>query len=74
MPKDTHVVPSTSGGWSVRRAGAEKSTVTYSTQTEAVRHAKSVARNESAELYIHNRDGTIKERKSYSSGPLPQKK
>ena len=65
-----HVVPS-ERGWSVRKAGAIKATSTHSTQSEAISAATRIARNQGAELYIHGRDGRIRERNSYGRDPRP---
>ena len=70
--KGQHVVPS-NGKWSVRRAGASKATKSYATQAEAISRAREIARNQGTELYIHGRDGRIRERDSYGSDPFPPK-
>lgn len=70
--KGQHVVPSATG-WSVRKAGASKASSTHSTQQEAIAAATKIARNQQTELYIHGRDGRIRERNSYGHDPLPPK-
>ena len=70
--KGQHVVPS-GGKWSVRRAGASRASGTYGTQQEAVERGKDIARTQGTELYIHGRDGRIRERNSYGRDPLPPK-
>lgn len=70
--KGQHVVPSGSG-WAVRRSGASKVTVTYGTQGEAVARAREIAKNQGSELYIHGRDGRIRERSSFGKDPMPPK-
>lgn len=67
-----HVVPSGSG-WSVRRAGSAKASGIFQTQDQAIIRAREIARKEKAELYIHGRDGRIRERNSYGSDPHPPK-
>ncbi len=67
-----HVVPSGSG-WSVRRAGATRASRTFETEQEAVRRAKDIARSEGTEVFIHGRDGRIRERRSYGQDPFPRK-
>jgi hypothetical protein len=71
--KDQHVVPSTTGGWAVRRSGAERASKVFDTQQEAVKHARTQAKKESSELYVHGKDGTIRERNSYGNDPNPPK-
>jgi len=70
--KSQHVVPS-GGKWSVRRSGAVRASGVYETQGEAVDAARTIARNQRTELYIHGTDGRIRERNSYGSDPLPPK-
>lgn len=66
--KGQHVVPSTSG-WSVMKAGASKASSTHATQHEAIAAATTIARNQRTELFIHGRDGRIRERNSYGNDP-----
>lgn len=63
-----HVVPSLSG-WKVLRSGAGRATSTHTTQAEAISEATRIARDQGAELYIHGRDGRIRERNSYGGDP-----
>lgn len=70
--KNLHVVPK-DGKWSVRRTGASRSSGIYNTQREAVEKAMQIARNQHVELYIHGRDGRIRERNSYSRDSYPPK-
>lgn len=67
-----HVVPS-EDGWSVKRAGASRASSTHATQQEAIDAATRVARNQKTELYIHGRDGRIRERNSYGNDPRPSR-
>lgn len=70
--KGQHVVPR-DGKWSVRKAGSDKVTRTFSTQKEAISEARKIARNQSTELYVHGRDGRIRSRDSYGNDPFPPK-
>jgi hypothetical protein len=67
-----HVVPS-GDGWSVKKAGASRASSTHSTQQDAITAATRIARNQKTELYIHGRDGRIRERNSYGNDPHPPK-
>ncbi|MCR6658625.1 MAG: DUF2188 domain-containing protein [Asticcacaulis sp.] len=71
--KGQHVVPSATGGWSVKKSGAMRATVIYQTQAEAIAAATKIAQNQKTELYIHGRDGRIRERNSYGTDPHPPK-
>ena len=67
-----HVVPN-ERGWSVRRAGASKASSVHQTQEEAIQTATRLAQKQRTELYIHGRDGRIRERNSYGSDRYPPK-
>ena len=68
--KSQHVVPH-GRDWAVR--GAENSRVTsvHGTQQEAIDAARGIARNQNTELFIHGRDGRIRERDSHGRDPFP---
>lgn len=70
--KGQHVVPS-GDKWSVRRAGASRASGTFETQREAIERGRNIAQNQGTELYIHGRDGRIRERNSYGTDPFPPK-
>lgn len=70
--KGQHVVPA-GDRWVVRKSGSARSTATFNTQSEAIRHARKIARNQQTELYIHGRDGKIRRRDSYGQDPYPPK-
>jgi hypothetical protein len=67
--KSVHVVPHESG-WSVKRVGASKGNV-YETKERAVDVAHKRAKRDRVELFIHGRDGRIRERNSYGPDPFP---
>lgn len=71
--KGHHVVTNLNGGWSVIRSGAERASKTFSTQQDAVGYARDAARKSQGELYVHGRDGRIRERNSYGRDPFPPK-
>lgn len=70
--KDQHVVPR-GNKWGVLSSGAEKVARLYGTQKEAIDQARQKARRDGVELYIHGRDGRIRERSSFGRDPLPSK-
>lgn len=69
--KTQHVVKNPGGGWSVKKGGASRATKVYRTQEEAIKQGRDIARTQKAELYIHGRDGRIREKDSYGRDPLP---
>ncbi|QCG87697.1 DUF2188 domain-containing protein [Azospirillum sp. TSH100] len=72
MSKGQHVVPNGSK-WSVRRAGALRASGIYDTQQEAINRAREMAQKQKTELYIHGRDGRIRDRISFGNDPYPPK-
>lgn len=70
--KGQHVVPN-AGKWSVKKAGSARATSTHGTQAEAISAATRIAQNQKTELYVHGRDGRIRERNSYGNDPHPPK-
>lgn len=68
--KSHHVVPS-SGGWSVKKGGAERASKHFDTKEAAVRYGTTVSKNAGSELYIHKKDGTIERKDSHGNDPCP---
>lgn len=58
----SHHVLQRGNEWIVKRAGASKATAVYSTQSDAISKGKALASNNNSELFIHGRDGRIRER------------
>lgn len=71
--RSQHVVPNPNGGWSVRKSGSERASSVFSTQADAIKRGKELAKREGAELYVHRSDGTILMKNSYGADPLPPK-
>lgn len=67
-----HVVPD-GDKWSVRKSGASRASATFKTQKQAILKATEMAKNQRTELYIHGRDGRIRERNSYGNDRHPPK-
>ena len=57
--------------WAIRKSGAERVTRKFDTQAEAITVAREIARNQRTELYVHGRDGRIRERNSYGNDGFP---
>ena len=68
--KGQHVTPR-EGDWQVKKAGSKKATKVFSTQKEAICHARNIAKNQQAELFVHARSGKIRSRDSYGRDPFP---
>ena len=72
MTKNVHVVPK-DGQWAVKREKANRSTRVVDTQKEAISIARELAKNSESEMFIHRKDGTIRERNTYGPDPFPPK-
>lgn len=73
MAANKHVVPRPNGEWAVRSSGASKATKVFETQAAAIKFGRNAARKDGVEIYIHRKDGTIRERDSYGRDPMPPK-
>ncbi|MEM7075400.1 MAG: DUF2188 domain-containing protein [Pseudomonadota bacterium] len=70
--KGIHVTPR-GGKWAVRSAGASRASRVVDTQGEAREIAREQAKRNGGELYVHGRDGRIRERNTYGKDPYPPK-
>lgn len=70
--RNQHVVPH-SDGWAVRGAGSQRASSVHRTQREAIDAGREISRNQGSELFIHGRDGRIRERDSHGNDPFPPK-
>ena len=59
-----HVVPYETG-WAVRREGNKRITSKHRRQDTAIRKAKQLARKYKADVIIHRKDGSIRDRIHY---------
>ncbi|MCB0531533.1 MAG: DUF2188 domain-containing protein [Lewinellaceae bacterium] len=59
-----HVVPHPEG-WAVKGEGNAKYTAVYEYQEDAIERAKDIARNYGADVIIHRKDGSIRDRINY---------
>ena len=59
-----HVVPHPEG-WAVKGEGNERYTAIYNYQDDAIARAREIAKNYGADVIIHRKDGTIRDRISY---------
>mgnify|MGYP006292575693 CR=1 FL=1 len=70
MPKNQHVVPHPEG-WAVKGEGNKRATSVYNTQKEAINAAREIAITQESEMFIHGRNGQIRERNTYGKDPFP---
>lgn len=70
-----HVIAKIDGGWSVKRAGAERAAKSFDTRREAIAFGRDISRHNSAELYIHDLNGRLENKVSYlTDSNAPRKK
>lgn len=71
MGKNQHVTPHSNDGYQVKGAGNQKATKLFDRQSDAINFARDVARNQQAELVIHNQQGRIRAKDSYGRDTFP---
>lgn len=71
--KSVHVVPSSQGGWDVKTGGASRAAKHTEVKAPAIDRAREIARNQRAELVIHNKNGRIAQSDSHGHDPNPPK-
>ena len=60
-------------GWAVRGAVSRRPSSVHQTQKEAIAAGRNIAQRQGVELFVHGRDGRIRERNSYGNDPCPPK-
>lgn len=71
MVKNNQHVVTHNNEWAVRGEGNSKLTSIYGTQAEAIDAARDIAINQRSEVFIHGRDGKIRDRDSYGNDTFP---
>ena len=71
MTRRTHHVVPHDGEWAVRSAGSQRTSSVHRAQREAIDATQKIAQNQGSEMFIHGRDGRIRERNSYGDDPFP---
>lgn len=61
--------PRKDGTWAVKRVGASRAASIHSTQAEAWKETRRLARGVGSEAFLQGRDGKIRARNSYGSDP-----
>lgn len=70
--KNQHVVPH-NGNWAIKGAGNGRATKVVETQREAIKIAREISINQQSEMFIHGRNGQIRERNTYGEDNFPPK-
>ena len=76
MKKNKHVVPYKKGTktmWAVKTSGTERPSQVVPKQGDAIKIAMKSAKLNESELFIHKRNGMIRERNSYGKDKFPPK-
>ena len=60
-------------GWQTKEAGSKSPIATFSKQSDAIQFGTSIAKVASSELFVHGRNGQIRERNSFGTDPFPPK-
>lgn len=72
MSNDRHVVKNPTGGWDVKKPGADRASSHHRTQGDAERRAKDVVRGAGGgEVVIHGRDGRIRDKDTVAPAKDP---
>ena len=70
MRKNQHVVPA-GDKWGIKGEGNSSLTSTFDKQSDAIAAARQISKNQHSELFIHGRNGRIRERDSHGKDPFP---
>lgn len=71
MATNQHITKNSDGNWWVRWAWSSKYTKMFKTQQQAIQYWTVIAKNQWSELFIHWKDGKIRERNTYWKDPFP---
>lgn len=73
MSKQNYHVTKTNHGWQLKKEDADRASLTGDTQSEVVDKARKMLKGKNAELFIHKKDGKIRDRSTYGHDPYPPK-
>jgi hypothetical protein len=65
--RPVHVERRPDGRWVVLREGNKKVSAVHPTREQAVKHARSMASKSGSEVYVHDRQGGVREHDSYGA-------
>lgn len=58
-------------GWQAKEAGSEYPTAVFNRQSEAIQFGTTLAKVNQSEIFIHGRNGRIRERNTFGHDPFP---
>lgn len=73
MSRKNQHVTTHSEGWAVKGEGNQRASSVHATQQAAIEAGRQAAINNGSELFVHGRNGQIRERNSYGKDPYPPK-
>ena len=72
MPRKTHhIVPSSEGGWDLKKGGGQRSIKHFDIKSDAVDFGRQVSINQQSEFIIHGMNGRIQRADSHGNDPFP---
>ena len=72
MARDTHhVVHNPNGGWDVKRAGSERSSLHADRKEDAVDAGRQISIKQGTEFVIHGKNGQIQDKDSHGNDKFP---
>jgi hypothetical protein len=73
MSKNIHVTHRKDQSWAVIGEGDKRASSLHKTQADAIEAGRDIAKNNKAELVIHDRSNLIRDKDSYGNDPNPPK-
>lgn len=73
MSKNIHVTHRKDQSWAVIGEGDKRASSLHKTQADAIETGRNIAKNNKAELVIHDRANLIRDKDSYGNDPNPPK-
>ena len=70
MGKNQHVVPAGDKS-GIKGEGTSRLTSTFDRQSDAIATVRQISKTQHSELFIHGRNGQIRERDSHGKDPFP---
>jgi hypothetical protein len=71
--KSYHVIAKIGGGWNVKKRGAVRASRSFETQRQAISYARKISNTEHAELFIHNENGRLSKKETFTNDQFPRK-
>ena len=69
MGQTIHVIKSPGGGWCVQLEGNEHALSSHATQQQAIAEGRRLARGGRSRLFIHAKNGDVRDRFTYGTAP-----